>query len=312
VGSFNITGVNNDGGASGDEKIWRERRGKVVDQILAQRIDVLGVQEANQSTVYKDRLTYGETQYLDLKGALNARGRNFALTNSNAYNCVTPRSTYKCVTKDQGATGDNRILYDTDRVTLVRQGGLTFKDYATGKPRRYLAWAILKMKSSGKQFLFTNTHLDPYSIPARKNQWDEMIAKINSIKGYLPVVAVGDFNTSKFSEYASTYLPRMRNNGYGDVLNQKYRETVLSQPRAQSVRRAWVNSYNSWSRKVPNYGYEEGSRNKIGNGIDWVFASNNVPVKSWEVVVDMNTTTLQLRGVIPSDHALVRATLILP
>ena len=110
----------------------------------------------------------------------------------------------------------------------MRQGGLTYQNYAAGRVKRYLAWAVLKMKATGKQFLFTNTHLDPYDIAARKQQWDEMIAKINSLKGSLPVVSVGDFNTSKFSDYADTYLPRMRSNGYGDVVNQKYRETLLS------------------------------------------------------------------------------------
>ena len=197
-------------------------------------------------------------------------------------------------------------------MTLVKQGGLTYRNYAAGRVKRYLAWAVLKMKATGKQFLFTNTHLDPYDITARKQQWDEMIATINSLKGSLPVVSVGDFNTSKFSDYADTYLPRMRSNGYGDVVNQKYRETLLSAPRAVSVRRAWVNSFSGWNRNVAAYGYEEGTREKIGNGIDWVFASNNVPVKAWEVVIDVDATTLRLRGVIPSDHALVRATLTLP
>ena len=311
VGSFNVVGVNNDANASGDKKIWRERRPVIVGQILAQKLDVVGVQEANQSTTYKARLTYGDNQFMDLKGALNAKGGNYALTNQNAQNCVNPQSTYKCVAKDQGATGDNRIYYDTDTVSLVRQGGLTYQHYAAGHVKRYLAWAVLQMKATGKQFLFTNTHLDPYDITARKQQWDEMIAKINSLKGSLPVVAVGDFNTSKFSDYADTYLPRMRNNGYGDVVNQKYRETLLSQPRAVSTRRAWVNSFSGWNRNVADYGYEEGTREKIGNGIDWVFASNNVPVKAWEVVINVDPTTLKLRGVIPSDHALVRATLSL-
>ena len=127
---------------------------------------------------------------------MNARGGNYAMTNQNAQNCVNPKSTYKCVVKDQGATGDNRIYFDNDTVSLVRQGGLTYRNYAAGRVKRYLA-GVLKMKATGKQFLFTNTHLDPYDITARKQQWDEMIAKINSLKGSLPVVAVGDFNTSK-------------------------------------------------------------------------------------------------------------------
>ncbi len=166
------------------------------------------------------------------------------------------------------------------------------------------------MKATGKRFFFTNTHLDPYSIPARKAQWDQSIRLTNSLRGSLPVVAVGDYNTSKFSDYAPTYLPRMKAQGYGDVLNQVPRRNTLVSPRAEKTRRAWVNSFNAWNPKVG--GYSQDRDTKIGNGIDWVFASNRVRVKSWEVVVDMDPRTLRFRGVIPSDHNLVRATLVLP
>lgn len=125
------------------------------------------------------------------------------------------------------------------------------------------------------------------------------------------MVAVGDFNTSKFSVYAGTYLPRMRSNGYGDVLNQQARQAKVTQPRAEALRRGWVNSFGNFNRDVTQWGYAA-DRTKVGNNIDWVFASNNIRVKAWETVVDVDPTTLRLRGVIPSDHALVRSTLVLP
>lgn len=311
VGSFNVVGVHADSKASGTQHTWLVRRPKVVAQILGQKLDVLGVQEVNQSSIYKSHLTYGDNQYLDLKGALNAAGGHYALTNSNAYNCARPTSTYKCVARDQGSSGDNRILYNTSTVTMVSQGAVTYATHSAGHPNRYLAWAVLKMKATGKSFFFTDTHLDPYSIPARESQWDELIAKTNALKGYLPVISVGDFNTSKFSAYADTYIPRMKSNGYGDVLNQVPNRNTLTDPRAESTRRAWVNSFNAFRPDVASYGYEDDRDTKIGNGIDWVFASNNLRVKAWEVVVDVSPTTLQLRGIIPSDHALVRATLVL-
>ena len=310
VGSFNVVGVQADAKAGGEQAVWKLRRPKVVSQILAQKLDVVGVQELNQSSVYKSQLTYGANQYLDLRGALNAKGGHYALTNTNAYNCVRPASTYKCVYKDQDSSGDNRILYDTTRVSLVKQGAITYASHAAGKPQRYLAWAVLKMKATGKSFFFTTTHLDPYSIPARTAQWDELIAQTNALKGNLPVVSTGDFNTSKFSAYADTYLPKMKSNGYGDVVGQVPNKNTVPYPRAESLRRAWVSSFNGFRRDVKDFGYDD-AREKIGNGIDWVFASNQLRVKAWEVVVDMNTTTLQVKGTIPSDHTLVRATLVL-
>ena len=311
VGSFNITGVHTDSGATGDFRTWRERRPKVVTQILAQRLDVVGVQEANNSTSHASRLSYGETQYMDLLGHLNRSGGNYAVTNAHNYNCVNSRSTYKCVYKDQEAAGDNRIYYDTDTVSMVRQGAITYTDKALNKPDRYLGWAVLQMKATGKQFFFANTHLDPYDIEARKKQWDQMISTINSLRGNLPVVSVGDFNTSKFSSYSGTYLSRMKSAGYGDVLNQEQMDPTVDVPRAETTYRGWVNSFNKWKRDIRDYAYED-ARYKTGNGIDWVFAHNNVRVKAWEVVVDLDPSTLFLRGTIPSDHNLVRATLVLP
>jgi endonuclease/exonuclease/phosphatase family metal-dependent hydrolase len=282
----------------------------VVHQILSRNLDVLGIQEANQSKIYRKRLTYGINQYRDLRGALNHRGGHYALTNVNAYNCANPVSTYKCKAKNMGASGDNRILYDTRRVSLVRAGAMTYSSHAAGKSPRHLAWAVLRMKTTGRQFLFTTTHLDPYSIPARKKQWDQMISKINSLKGSLPVVATGDFNTSKFSAYADTYIPRMKSKGYGDVVNQVPNKNTLNSRRAEAVSRAWVNSFNNFRRSAKNFGYSR-ARHKIGNGIDWIFASNYLKVKKWEVVVDINPRTLRVKGTIPSDHCLVRATLVL-
>jgi endonuclease/exonuclease/phosphatase family metal-dependent hydrolase len=309
VGSFNVVGVNADSGAGGDRRTWKERRPVVASQILAQRLDVVGLQEVNQSSVYKSRLTYGVNQYLDLKGAINAKGGRYALTNSNAYNCVKPSSTYKCAYKDQNASGDNRILYNTNTISLVKQGATTFAAHASGKPNRYFAWAILQVKATGKSFFFSTTHLDPYSIPARLSQWNQLISVTNALKGSLPVVSTGDFNTSKFSDYASTYLPRMKSNGYGDVVNQTADKNTVNPARAENTYRAWVNSFNNFNRNVSVYGYED-NRNKIGNGIDWIFATNSVRVKGWEVVLKIGSN-LRLSGVIPSDHALVRATLVL-
>ena len=37
-----------------------------------------------------------------------------------------------------------------------------------------------------------------------------MIANTKRLAGTLPVVSVGDYNTSKFSTYAATYLPKMK------------------------------------------------------------------------------------------------------
>ena len=152
-------------------------------------------QEVNQSSTYKSRLTYGANQFLDLRGALAAKGGHYALTNTNAYNCVKPASTYKCAYKDQDAAGDNRILYNTDTISLVKQGATTSKAHASASPTA-TRLGDPEGQGNGKSFFFSTTHLDPYSVSARLSQWNQHIALTNSLKGSLPVVATGDFNTS--------------------------------------------------------------------------------------------------------------------
>ena len=310
VGSFNLVGVNNDTKATSSRRPWRERRPVIVKQILSRKLDVVGVQEANQSSIYKSRLTYGANQYLDLRGALNAKGGHYALTNTAAYNCAKASSTYHCVHRNRNSSGDNRILYNTSRISLVKQGALTYSRHASGKSQRFLAWAILKQKRTGRSFLFCDTHLDPYSVGARKSQWSQMIRRIDQIRGSRPVIAVGDFNTSKFSSYAGHYLAAMKRHGYGDVVNQSFRRNTLAHRRAESMRRAWVSSFNGFRRNVASYSYAR-DRKKIGNGIDWIFATNRLRVKAWEVVANMDVHTLKTRGTMASDHHMVRATLVL-
>lgn len=308
VASFNVGGVFTDAQASGDHRTWRIRRPVVASQILSSRPDILGVQEANQSSIYAASLDYGVNQFLDLRGALAAQGGHYALTNTYAYNCVNSASSANCVYQNRGASQDTRILYNTDTVTLVKQGSVKFVHQTAGQNVRYLAWAVFTVKANGRQVFFTSTHLDPYTESVRRAEWDEVIANTTRLAGGLPVVCVGDYNTSKFDTYAATYLPRMKAAGYGDVLGQTY-ATPLSQPRAAVLDRAWVNSYNDYNRDARAYSYED-AQNKIGNNIDWIFATNALPVKRWLTAAPVNLTTFQLVGVIPSDHFLLQATLV--
>lgn len=308
VGSFNLSSVTFDKKATGNHAVWRDRRPVVAAQILGQHLDVVGVQEANQSSIYRSRLDYGVNQYMDLKGALAAQGGSYAVTNETPYNCKRPNSHQRCQHRYRGASGDDRILYNTATMRLVKQGSVHYRHQSSGKNPRYLAWAVFQSKVTGGSFFFANTHLDPYSVRVRTGEWKELISNVDRRKGSLPVVVVGDFNTSKFTGYAKTFLPEMRSAGYGDVLNQHYKRPYVSSPRAESTVNGWLNSYNGFRRDVRSYGYED-AQTKVGNGIDWVFATNWVRVQQYEVVSDVNPYSYQLQGVIPSNHNLVRATL---
>ena len=70
VGSFNIQSVSLDG-HRGQQRPWKQRRGKIIRQILGERVAVIGLQEANPSKHFRNRLVSGSNQYLDLKNGLN-------------------------------------------------------------------------------------------------------------------------------------------------------------------------------------------------------------------------------------------------
>jgi endonuclease/exonuclease/phosphatase family metal-dependent hydrolase len=311
VGSFNVFGVNNDKTATGEQRVWKIRRPVIISQILGSHLDVVGVQEANQSSIYKSQLaTTAPNQYMDLLRGLNAAGGHYAITNTAAYNCVNPASNQNCVVSDQGASGDTRIIYNTDTVTMVSNGSYMYQAVTTGTTKRFLAYSVLRSRANGKAFLFTDTHLDPHDVSSRVAEWKEMVVKVNRLKGTMPVISVGDFNTTKYDSYTAQLLPAMKANGYGDVLNQEYSVNPGVGVRAQSLTRAWINSYNGFRRDAKLYSYSL-RQDKLGNNIDWVFASNSLQVKTWSVVMSLDSN-LQVQGVIPSDHSLVTATISIP
>jgi len=144
VGSFNITTVSGDYAAKGDRATWKVRRAHVVSEVMGQDLDVLGVQEANQSTIYGSHLVDGRTQYLDLRNGLNSAGGHYQLTSTSAYNCVRPFSKRHCHYRYRAASGDNRILYNTDTLSVVSRGSYRYPHQTRGKATRFLAWARLR------------------------------------------------------------------------------------------------------------------------------------------------------------------------
>jgi endonuclease/exonuclease/phosphatase family metal-dependent hydrolase len=312
VGSFNIQSVSLDR-TRGEQRPWKQRRGAVLQHILGENLDVLGVQEANPSSYWAPRLVGGTTQYRDLRNGLNNAGGHFALANGAPFNCVNAKTSYKCAYKYRGASQSDRILYNTQTLQLVSQGSVKYARQASSGDvdPRYLAWAVFRVRATGSEFLFANTHLTNLDDAAKVAQWRQLISEIDRRMGTRPVIAVGDFNTQKFDPLTVTMLPAMTAAGYGDVLNQQYAVNPVRTMRAESTVNGWINSFNHERRDVSTFGYDD-HRERTGNGIDWIFATNALPVREWKVVLDYDPQTLQVRGVLPSDHNMVRATLTLP
>ena len=302
--------VSLDDKASGEQKTWKERRDGVLDGIWGEHPDVIGLQEANQAIAFKSQLVDGTNQYRDIENGLNKRGGNYQVTNDWANNCVKADYSSNCTYQYRGASGDNRILYDADTISLVSQGAYKYPTQISGGMRT-LAYAVLEVKATGKQFLFTDTHLEVSDAAVREQEWHEAIDEVNDLKGDLPVISVGDYNVQKNDPIACRMLPLQKSSGVGDVLNQVCDTNPTTGIRAQNLINSWINSNNHMSRDVSSYSYST-RHDKTGNSIDWIFASNALAVPEYKLVLDYNPSTLQVNGVIPSDHNMLRATVTIP
>jgi endonuclease/exonuclease/phosphatase family metal-dependent hydrolase len=310
VGTFNIVTVSADGNASGERKVWRDRRNTVIGQILSRRLDVVGVQEANQSTIYGSRLVDDKrNQYLDLRAGLNKAGAAYQVTSVYPYNCYKAWSSRNCHYRNRAASGDNRIIYNTRTMTLLYKGAYKYPHQVPGKTARYLGWAVFRVKATQREVLVVTTHLDPYSKSVRVAQWRDMLSKVNSLAHGRPVVVTGDLNTTKWSDYAGGVMSAMHQNKYDDVLNQRYR-TNPSPIKAESTTHAFINSFNGWRRDVRSYSYWD-DRAKTGNGVDWIW-TRGVHVSDAEVVANLDERTGRIIGTIPSDHHMVKAAITVP
>lgn len=309
VGSFNVRGVHLDGTGG---LPWRDRRPAVVRDILGERVDVLGVQEVSAAPGYADRLEDGPNQMLDLVAGLAEAGGAYALTNTAAANCLRDWTTSRCDYVDRGASRTTRILYNTRTLSMLSQGSYEYSVQSTrDKDTRYLVWATFRVIATGHEFFFANTHLVNDSATQQKAQTLELIEQVQQRHGDLPVVVAGDFQRTKFRAPIDFTLKAMKSAGFGDVLDQRFETPWVPQHRAQRRVNAWINTMNRFDRDLRPYAYEDDKR-KLGNNIDWVFASNELAVPEWKVVARYDRQRLQLTGVIPSDHFMVRATITLP
>lgn len=292
VGTFNVRSVKQDDARVANERPWRERRVVVIKQILRERVDVLGVQEVSQNKSYGSRLVDGPLQYLDLRNGLNKAGGSYELTGTAPEESRT-----------------TRILYNRNTVSPVRTGSVPFRNQsAYANDTRYLVWAVFRHRQSGKEFFFANTHLGNKSTDLQRAQWQEVVDQVRALRGDLPVVVVGDFQASKIRQPAAAMMSEMSRAGFGDVLGQRPFTERRVRPRPARIVNGWINSVNHFKRNVADFSYEK-HRDYLGNNADWIFADNRWGVRAYKTVVNMKN--MRLRGVIPSDHNMVRATLLM-
>ena len=283
VASFNVLCAN----CSKGKASWATRRGAVVATIKDQDPDVIGVQEASQG-----RIAGGGSQYMDL---VNRLGKPYQITDTR-----------------KGASLAVRIIYNSDRVELLEKGSAFLPK---GKSRRAATWAIFRQKATGERFFFLSTHFEPKNdkkgsrtnYNTRRRQANAVVDIIRrNNPDDLPVIAVGDFNSTKWEKPSNGPYDIMEGAGYLDPLGNGYR-TRGTAPGAFVEKRVNTSyaSYNMYTRKARNFPGQ-----LTGSNPDYIFVTP-MRVSEYETVVNVDSSGRWV-GTIPSDHNMIRATVWLP
>lgn len=306
VASYNVRCANCYDGAK-DEGTWAQRREAVVATILSQHLDVIGVQEASQGRLYDSETgSKNLSQFEDLTARL---GGSWKLTNTKRYNCVKDTSPNNCAYAYQGASRGTRILYDSARIDLLDAGSALIPKPASDDERS-VAWATLRQRDTGRSFVFSNVHLSAdgsKNYQLRKSQAQAAVAAVKAHNSqHLPVIAVGDWNSSRFADPTNAPYDVYIEAGFVDPLGGAYRTTKTA-PGATVQHRiqTWVSSSNRFTRMAPAH------QDWInGSYIDYLMTTP-MRVSEWETVADLDKSG-NFIGLIPSDHNLIRATVWLP
>lgn len=310
VASYNIKCANC---GSGDELSWNDRKDAVISAIKKQSPDILGTQEASQGWVKDSNgVQIKLSQFEDLKNGLVAAGTDYELTNSKRNNCVNDATPVNCVIWDQGASQGTKILYNKSTMELLAAGSKKLPSISEANNARYMAWGTFLQKSTGNRVFFVDTHLEPTSgddyYILRKQQAETIKTEIASKNvDNLPVIIVGDMNSSKWNIPDNTPYDVFVNAGYLDPIGNTYAETLPSGTGfAENVINANYSSFNGFQRYPDNI-KPAGS---YGSHLDYIFTSK-MRMSEWKMALELDENGYY-EGVIPSDHNMITAKVELP
>jgi endonuclease/exonuclease/phosphatase family metal-dependent hydrolase len=265
---------------------WVSRRAAIASSITSHGLDVVGLQEAQQSTPRG----VGTSQFTDLMKQLAAREPGWKITDQRI----------------NGSLG-TRVIFNTRAVRLKKAGAVHYGRQLSGNQfrQRFYSWAVFTQRSSGKDFVFISTHLEPRSVSVRLAQARQLASETAKLRGGLPAVVVGDLNASQYHVYGAHQA--LTSAGFVDPLGVM---PSSHQPSGDATVEKRINTHfdsfnNFGSRPVSSVGEPLN-----GTYIDYIFTTP-MRVLEYENVVDLDGSG-HFRGGAPSDHNMLRAVVGLP
>ena len=306
VATFNVRCANcsRNSRVNGREKNWETRRATVIKQIKSEKVDVIGLQEASPGILKGRKIS----QFEDLAARL---GSPYKLTNSKRYSCKKSTSYKNCDKRNNGASADVRIVYNTDRLTLLDQGSKQLDNEKATSGPRFVAWAIFADKRDGRKFFFATAHTEPGQSKAKRalrtKQAKKILAEIKAENpSKLPVVLTGDLSSTKLTAANPVYDVLTDSELVVDPLGNTRKQKSAKHAIAEKLINVKYDTLNDFRAKpTSRKGYA------LGAHLDYILTSKSIRVLEYKVVLNLKKNG-KFSGVIPSDHNMVRATILLP
>ncbi|MGC3994463.1 MAG: hypothetical protein QM779_10210 [Propionicimonas sp.] len=318
VATFNVRCANCSAKSNNSrEKSWAVRSDVVVRQILGEKVDVIGVQEASPGLLHGS--AYGDydgkSQFENLVGLL---GSPYKVTNDVRYNCTRTGTTFtRCGGfQDRGASQDSRIIYNSNRLTLLDSGSLRLDSRAIGNgSARYMTWAKFTDQNTGKKFIFATAHFEPgvskSKSAVRVKQVKKATAELADVNtSGLPIIWGSDLASSKLTHVGNKSYDAFIANGFVDPLGNSYKAKTIPASAELTASTAVNEEYftlNKFNKAPTTY---EGRGYKLGAHLDYILTKGDVETTAWKEVINLDSSG-DFAGVIPSDHNMVRATVTL-
>lgn len=165
---------------------WEQRKQHLFDFVSQQHLDVMGLQEV-YPRVMRDI-------YKGLSGYAIVRREN----------------------KEKRA--DAPILYRKSAYKKISQGTFWLSEFPDsvgfigwdGRHPRFVNWAVLRSKRTGKVFCVANTHLDNAGRQAREEGMKLLKERLAPLATEYPIILLGDMNSSEAD--SAVYQPALHNN----------------------------------------------------------------------------------------------------
>jgi len=191
--------------------------------------------------------------------------------------------------RDKDGGGEySAILYKTERLELVNHDTFWLSETpdVPGSQSwdamlpRIATWAHFRDKQNGKEFVVLNTHFDHRGEIARVESARLIMSELAGITDGLPVVVMGDLNTTEKDEPYSVLSKSALSDGR-ELLDGFYHSVY--------GHHGPTSTWNGFTAVVPD------------RRIDYIFVSDGVTVNQHAILAD------QQDGLFPSDHLPVLA-----